>query len=152
MPKNVFWGPATFLRCFYVQKFIDLFTTLEIFYKFVLILFISFSYEPSRQSGTSPFLKTSLKIEMIVKGVSGKSGFFELPIELPIAYWPLFQNLLNRASPVPESTEFVFLLTTCCWEIVGNRSVTPTPAPQNPWIGQVWRPVANLPNSRHNYF
>ena len=58
-----------------------------IFYKFALILFISFSYEPSRQYGTSPFFLNILKKnEMVVKGVSGKSGFFliELPIELPI--------------------------------------------------------------------
>ena len=37
MPKNVFWGPVTFLHVLYVQKFIDLFTIFSIFYKFALI-------------------------------------------------------------------------------------------------------------------
>ena len=60
-PKNRVWGPVVFLPVFYVQKFIDLFTILPIVYKFALILFISFSYEQSRQYGTSPFLKTLLK-------------------------------------------------------------------------------------------
>ena len=60
-PKNVFWGLWTFWDVLYVQQFIDLFTILGFFYKFALILFISCSYEPSRQYGTSPFFKTSLK-------------------------------------------------------------------------------------------
>ena len=36
--------------------------------------------------GLALFINNYIKIEMIVKGVSGKSGFFliELPIELPI--------------------------------------------------------------------
>ena len=73
--KNGFGARGRFWDVFDVQKIIDLFTMLTIFYKFALILLISCSYEPSRQYGPSPF-KFFLKIEMIVKWVSGKSGFF----------------------------------------------------------------------------
>ena len=47
----------------------------------------SFSYEPFLQYGINLFFKNNyIKFEIIVKGVSGKSGFFliELPIVLPI--------------------------------------------------------------------
>ena len=57
-PKNRFWGLGTFLALLYVQKIIDLFTILYFFYKFALILFVSFSCEPSRQYGISHCLKT----------------------------------------------------------------------------------------------
>ena len=61
-PNKIGFGACgRFLTFLHVQKIIDLFTILEIFYKFALILFISSSYEPSRQYGTSPFLKTLLK-------------------------------------------------------------------------------------------
>ena len=56
--ENRFWGLGTFLRVFDVQNFTDLFTVLQIFYKFSPMLHKSFSYEPSRRYGTSPFLKT----------------------------------------------------------------------------------------------
>ena len=83
----MFWGLWTFWDVFYVQQIIDLFTILTIFYKFGLIRDISFSYEPSRQYDTSPFLKNNFKkIKMIVKGYRGNPDFLiELPIELPIA-------------------------------------------------------------------
>ena len=53
------WG--RFCMFFYVQEFTDLFTVFAIFYKFWKMLHNSFSYEPSRQYGISPFLKTILK-------------------------------------------------------------------------------------------
>ena len=53
------WG--RFCMFFYVQEFIDLFTVLAIFYKFWKMLHKSFSYEPSRQYGISPFSKTIIK-------------------------------------------------------------------------------------------
>ncbi len=92
--ENRFWGLGTFLAAFYVQYFTELFTILTIFYKFSPMFHKSFSYEPSRQYGISPFSKQFQKIEIFVKGVSGKSGFFliELPIELPIVLpigWPI---------------------------------------------------------------
>ena len=59
--KSVLGPVDVFCRFLYVQKIIDLFTVFKISYKFALILFISFSYEPSRQYGTSPFSKTLLK-------------------------------------------------------------------------------------------
>ena len=52
------WG--RFSISFYVQEFIDLFTVFAIFYKFWKMLHNSFSYEPSRQYGISPFSKTIL--------------------------------------------------------------------------------------------
>ena len=58
--KKGFWGLWTFFDGLACPKIIDLFTIFTIFYKFALILFISFSYEPSRQYGTSPFFETSL--------------------------------------------------------------------------------------------
>ena len=58
---NRFWGLGTFLHVFCVQKIIDLFTALQILYKFSTIFHKSFSYEPSRQYGISPFSKTILK-------------------------------------------------------------------------------------------
>ena len=70
------WGPGTFLRVFYVQKFIVLFTTLTIFYKFSPMLHKSFSYEPSRQYGTSPFLKTVIKNRNNCKRGIGKIRIF----------------------------------------------------------------------------
>ena len=88
--ENRFFGPGTFLALFHVQKIIDLFTILQILYKFALMLHESFSYEPSRQYGTSPFSKTIFKIfDLIVTGVSGKSGIFFDWIAYWIAYWPL---------------------------------------------------------------
>ena len=59
--ENRFWGPVTFLRVCDVQNVTVLFTTLQILYKFALILCISFSYVCSRQYGISPFFKTILK-------------------------------------------------------------------------------------------
>ena len=59
--KIGFGASGRFLAFSHVQKIIDLFTILQIFYTFALILFISFSYETSRQYGTSPFSKTLLK-------------------------------------------------------------------------------------------
>ena len=56
--ENRFWGLGTFLAVFVVQIFTDLFTEWTIFYKFSPMLHNSFSYEPSRQYGTSPFSKT----------------------------------------------------------------------------------------------
>ena len=59
--ENRFWGLGTFLHVFFVHKFTDLFTVWTILYKFSPIFHKSFSYEPSRQYGTSPFLKTITK-------------------------------------------------------------------------------------------
>ena len=59
--ENRFWGLGTFLALLLVQQFNDLFTILKMFYKFSLILCINCSYEPSRQYGISPFLKSILK-------------------------------------------------------------------------------------------
>ena len=58
--KSVFGSWDVFV-CFVVQQITDLFTILKMFHKLVLLLCISFSYEPSRQYGISPFLKTILK-------------------------------------------------------------------------------------------
>ena len=85
--ENRCWGPVTFLLVFYIQPFINLFIVLWIFYKFGLIRDKSWSYICFLQYGISRFfINNYIKFEMIVKGVSGKSGFFsiELPIELPI--------------------------------------------------------------------
>ena len=59
----------------------------------------SFSYEPSPQYGINLFSKTIIKNDLIVTGVSGKSGFFliELPIELPIG--PCY-SLVEEQGPV----------------------------------------------------
>ena len=59
--ENRFWGLGTFLHVFQVQQITDVFTILAIFYNVGPMLHESFSYEPSRQYGTSPFLKTILK-------------------------------------------------------------------------------------------
>ena len=59
--ENRFFGLGTFLALFYFQKFINLFTVLQIFYKFWKMFHKSLSYEPSRQYGISPFSKTILK-------------------------------------------------------------------------------------------
>ena len=68
------------------KQIIDLFTILDSFYNFALILFISFSSEPSRQYGISLFFKHFFNNRNDCKRVSGKSRFFSivLPIELPI--------------------------------------------------------------------
>ena len=60
----------------YVQKIIDLFTVLTIFYEFSPMLHKSFSYEPSRQYGISHCLKTIIKIEIFVKGGIGEIRIF----------------------------------------------------------------------------
>ena len=60
-PENRFWGPGTFLDVFGGPKIIDLFTVLQILYKFWKMFHTSFSYEPSRQYGISPFSKTIIK-------------------------------------------------------------------------------------------
>ena len=56
--KTVFlaWGP--FYTFFFVQKIIDLFTVLQILYKFWKMFHNISSYEPSRQYDISPFSKT----------------------------------------------------------------------------------------------
>ena len=60
--QNLCFGASgRFLTLWHVQKNTNFFTTLTIFYTFALILFISFSYEPSRQYGTSPFSKIAFK-------------------------------------------------------------------------------------------
>ena len=83
--ENVFWGLGTFLHVFKVQYFTDLFTRLTILYKFSPVLHKSFSYEPSRQYGISPFLKHLKNRNNCKRGI-GKIRIFliELPIELPI--------------------------------------------------------------------
>ena len=50
------WG--RFCMFFYVQEFIDLFTVLQISYKFWKMLHKSCSYEPSRQYGINLFSNT----------------------------------------------------------------------------------------------
>ena len=78
-PKKIGCGcPGTFLAFFYVQKINDLFTIFAISHKFWKMFHKSFSYEPSRQYGISPFSKTIIKKKLIVTGVSGKSGLFLL--------------------------------------------------------------------------
>ena len=57
--KSVFW-PGDVFGFFYVQKIISLFTVLRMLYKFWKMFHKSFSYEPSRQYGISPFFKTIL--------------------------------------------------------------------------------------------
>ena len=76
----------TFLPVSDVQHFIDLFTILTIFYKFALILFISFSYEPSRQYGTSPFSKTILKNRNDCKRGIGQIRISLIELSIEIAY------------------------------------------------------------------
>ena len=75
--ENRFFGLGTFLHVFFVQKNIDLFTALQILYKFWKMFHKSVSYEPSRQYGTSPFSKTIIKeIEIFVNGGIGKLRIF----------------------------------------------------------------------------
>ena len=84
-PENRFWGPGTFLGC---PKIIDLFTSLKKSYEFGLIRDISWSYICYLQYGVTTFFLNNCKIiEIIVKGVSGKSGFFCNWIAYWIAYW-----------------------------------------------------------------
>ena len=64
-----------FLLVFYVQYFTDLFTILKMFHKLSLMLHKSWSYIPSRQYGTSPFFKTSLKKNIFERGI-GKIRIF----------------------------------------------------------------------------
>ena len=59
--ENRFLGLGTFLAFLHVQKIIDLFTRLAIFYKFWKMFHKSCSYEPSRQYGINPFFKTIIK-------------------------------------------------------------------------------------------
>ena len=59
--ENRFWGPVTFLLVFHVQKIINAFTILAIFYKFSPMLRKSFSYVCFRQYGINRFSKTILK-------------------------------------------------------------------------------------------
>ena len=75
--ENRFWGLGTFLHVFLVQQFTDLFTVWKMFHKLSPILCISFSYVCSRQYGISPLKTNNFKIiEICVKGVTGKSRFF----------------------------------------------------------------------------
>ena len=61
-PKKIgFFAWGRFLLVFWVQKIINLFTVLQILYKFWKMFHKSFSYEPSRQYGISPFSKTIIK-------------------------------------------------------------------------------------------
>ena len=55
--KSVFW-PGDVFGTFVCPKIINLFTILQILYKFALMLHESFSYEPSHQYGISHCSKT----------------------------------------------------------------------------------------------
>ena len=86
-PKKIgFWGLGTFLHVFWVQKIIDLFTIWRFFYKFWKMSHKSFSYEPSRQYGINPFLKTIIKHRNDCKRGIGKILIFFNWIAYCIAY------------------------------------------------------------------
>ena len=75
-PRKSVFGPVDVFAVFFGPNITDVFTVWKMFHKLVLILCISFSYEPDGHYCISPFIKTILNIEICVKGVSGKSGFF----------------------------------------------------------------------------
>ena len=54
-PVKSVLGPGDVFGTFFVQKFIDVFTVLQILYKFWKMFHKSVSYEPSRQYGISRF-------------------------------------------------------------------------------------------------
>ena len=58
--RSVFW-PGDVFGSFFGPEIINLFTILQILYKFDLMLHESFSYEPSSRYGINLFSKTIIK-------------------------------------------------------------------------------------------